>query len=134
MWNISATYSIFHHVCFSFSRMSYRVIQCVALEAGFLHLVIYVLDSCFSSSFFFFYKWVGWSFLYISEHYCIALYERKNNFPSTLNVLRWDVDNEREMDWRKTIRSLIYAIHTPCIFERYLGKLRHFLKWSNILP
>ena len=83
---------------------------------------------------FFFHKWVGCSFLYISEHYCIELYERKNNFPSTLSVLHWDARNERQMDWRKTIRSLIYAMHNSCIVERYLGKLSHFLKWSKILP
>lgn len=53
--------------------MSYRVIQCVALEAGFLHLVIYVLDSCFSSSFFFFINGlVGHSFISLNtivSHY-----------------------------------------------------------------
>ena len=83
--------------------------------------------------FFLIYKLVSGSFFYISEYYCIVLDEMKDNFPSTLNVLHWDAHNEREMDGRKTIRSLIYAMHTSCIVERYLGKLSHFLKWSNIL-
>ena len=32
-------------------------------------------------------KWVGCSLIYISEYHCIAIYERKNHFPSILNVL-----------------------------------------------
>ena len=51
-------------------------------------------------------------------------------FPLPFDVLYWDPHNEREMNWRKTIRGLIYAMHS-CILKRYLGKLSHFLKWCK---
>ena len=50
--------------------------------------------------------------------------------PLPFDVLYWDPHNEREMNWRKTIGGLIYAMHL-CILERYLGKLNHFLKWCK---